>query len=178
MHKHRETGKIVRVLNMDTDTTYQDEDGHSKTLDTAHFNSLYEETLETGSFGEGDISVAELLVEIDRMKQDHAATVDDLTGRLEQSGKIIESNNVRIDNMTNDLTNTHAELVATGEELTTARGVAMEQANRIAELEDKLTLANADLDTRTAVIVDKDKTIQAQTDQIAELTKPKETGKK
>ncbi len=78
MHKHRETGKIVRVLNMDTDTTYQDEDGHSKTLDTAHFNSLYEETLETGSFGADDVSVAELLVEIDRMKQVHAVTVEAL----------------------------------------------------------------------------------------------------
>lgn len=154
MHKHRETGKIVKVLNMDTDTTYTDEDGHSKTLDTAHFNSLYEETSESGAFGSDDVSVAELLVEIDRMKQDHAATVDALK---------------------NDFSKQRQEYITHINVLTEAHDGFQKLS---VDLADKLALANADLDARCAIIVDKDKTIQAQTDQIAELTKAKETGKK
>lgn len=131
MHKHRETGKVVKVVDMDTSTTYVDEEGHSKTLDTAHFNSLYEETTEKGSFGDDEITVGDLIEQLDQLKQDHAATVEALNN-IVKSGEVM-----------------------------------------MKELGDKLTLAQGEVASRDAVIADKDKTIQVQTDKIAELSKPK-----
>lgn len=129
MHKHRETGKIVKVTNMDTSTTYVDEEGHSRTLDTSHFNALYEDTLETGSFGADDVSVAELLVEIDRMKQDHAATVEALNKHFDERRKDYQT----------QLDEAWEAHKLADSELQTANGVALEQAKRIAELEGQVS---------------------------------------
>lgn len=43
MWVHRKDGKFVRILEQGNETTYEDTDGDVATLDTAHFNQLYEE---------------------------------------------------------------------------------------------------------------------------------------
>lgn len=45
--RHRESGKLVRIIEQGNTTVYVDEDGDSNELETSHFNRLYEDAVMT-----------------------------------------------------------------------------------------------------------------------------------